>query len=35
MMLGLSSGYSEADFEIPVELLQRAEALRYDSVWTA
>jgi len=35
MKLGLSLGYSGAVLEIPVELVQRAEALGYDSVWTA
>ncbi len=35
MKLGLSLGYSGAALEIPVPLVQRAEALGYDSVWTA
>jgi F420-dependent oxidoreductase-like protein len=35
MKLGLSLGYSGAVLAIPVELVQRAEALGYDSVWTA
>jgi F420-dependent oxidoreductase-like protein len=35
MKLGVSLGYSGANLEIPVELVQRAEALGYDSVWTA
>ena len=35
MKLGLSIGYSRAQLDIPVELVQRAEALGYDSVWTA
>jgi F420-dependent oxidoreductase-like protein len=35
MKLGLSLGYSGAALTIPVELVQRAEALGYDSVWTA
>jgi F420-dependent oxidoreductase-like protein len=35
MKLGLSIGYSKARLEVPVELVQRAEALGYDSVWTA
>jgi len=35
MKLGLSLGYSGAHLNIPVELVQRAEALGYDSVWTA
>jgi F420-dependent oxidoreductase-like protein len=35
MKLGLSIGYSRAQLDIPVALVQRAEALGYDSVWTA
>jgi F420-dependent oxidoreductase-like protein len=35
MKLGLSLGYSKAKLEIPVALVQRAEELGYDSVWTA
>jgi F420-dependent oxidoreductase-like protein len=35
MKLGLSIGYSKAHIDIPVELVQRAEALGYDSVWSA
>jgi F420-dependent oxidoreductase-like protein len=35
MKLGLSIGYSRAHLDIPVELVQRAETLGYDSVWTA
>jgi F420-dependent oxidoreductase-like protein len=35
MKLGLSIGYSGAALEVPVDLVQRAEALGYDSVWTA
>jgi F420-dependent oxidoreductase-like protein len=35
MKLGLSIGYSRATLEIPVALVQRAEELGYDSVWTA
>jgi F420-dependent oxidoreductase-like protein len=35
MKLGLSLGYSRATLDVPVELVQRAEALGYDSVWTA
>ncbi|CAN5124700.1 LLM class F420-dependent oxidoreductase [soil metagenome] len=35
MKLGLSIGYSRAQLEIPVELVQRAEELGYDSIWTA
>lgn len=35
MKLGLYLGYSGAQLDIPVELVQRAEELGYDSVWTA
>lgn len=35
MKLGLSIGYSKAHLDIPVELVQQAEQLGYDSVWTA
>jgi F420-dependent oxidoreductase-like protein len=35
MKLGLHLGYSGATLRVPVELVQRAEALGYDSVWTA
>ncbi len=35
MKLGLSIGYSGAKLDIPVALVQRAEALGYDSIWTA
>ena len=35
MKLGLNIGYSGAALNIPVEQIQRAEALGYDSVWTA
>ena len=35
MKLGLSIGYSRAHLELPVKLVQRAEELGYDSVWTA
>jgi len=35
MKLGLSIGYSGAVLEVPVDLVQRAETLGYDSVWTA
>lgn len=35
MKLGLSIGYSGATYEVPVALVQQAEALGYDSVWTA
>lgn len=35
MRLGLSIGYSGATYEVPVALVQRAEALGYDTVWTA
>ena len=35
MKLGLHLGYSGANLALPVELVQRAEKLGYDSVWTA
>jgi F420-dependent oxidoreductase-like protein len=35
MKLGLMLGYSGAKMQLPVALVQRAEALGYDSVWTA
>jgi F420-dependent oxidoreductase-like protein len=35
MKLGVSVGYSGADLRLPIERVQRAEALGYDSVWTA
>ena len=35
MKLGIHIGYSKARLEVPVELVQRAEQLGYDSVWTA
>jgi len=35
MRLGLMLGYSGAHLSLPVELVQRAEALGFDSVWTA
>jgi F420-dependent oxidoreductase-like protein len=35
MKLGLSIGYSKAHLDLPVALVQRAEALGYDSVWSA
>ncbi len=35
MKLGLAIGYSRARLDIPVTLVQRAEELGYDSVWTA
>ena len=35
MKLGLSIGYSKAKLDIPVTLVQRAEELGYDSVWSA
>jgi F420-dependent oxidoreductase-like protein len=35
MKLGLMLGYSGAEMTLPVELVQRAEALGFDSVWTA
>jgi len=35
MKLGLHIGYSGAKLALPVDLVRRAEALGYDSVWTA
>jgi F420-dependent oxidoreductase-like protein len=35
MKLGLAIGYSRAQLEVPVKVVQRAEELGYDSVWTA
>ena len=35
MKLGLMLGYSGAEMKLPVELVQHAEALGFDSVWTA
>ena len=35
MKLGLMLGYSGAELNIPVKLVQLAEQLGYDSVWTA
>ena len=35
MKLGLSIGYSGAQMDLPVERVQLAERLGYDSVWTA
>ncbi|MEM7143212.1 MAG: LLM class flavin-dependent oxidoreductase, partial [Actinomycetota bacterium] len=35
MKLGLSIGYSGAKLRIPIERIQLAEHLGYDSVWTA
>lgn len=35
MKLGLMLGYSGAELKLPVELVQRAEALGFDSVWSA
>src|ERR1700750_905484 len=35
MKLGLHIGHCGAELRVPVELVQRAEALGYDSVWTA
>jgi F420-dependent oxidoreductase-like protein len=35
MKLGLSLGYSGAEMRVPVEKVQLAERLGYDSVWTA
>lgn len=35
MKLGLAIGYSGGTLDVPVALVQRAEALGYDTVWTA
>jgi len=35
MKLGIGIGYSGAKMELPLRLVQRAEELGYDSVWTA
>ena len=35
MKLGMSIGYSGAELALPMERIKRAEALGYDSVWTA
>ena len=35
MKLGLMLGYSGANLRIPIEDVQLAERLGYDSVWTA
>lgn len=35
MKLGLTIGYSGASLRLPVERIMRAEALGYDSIWTA
>jgi F420-dependent oxidoreductase-like protein len=35
MQLGLSIGYSGSSYAVPVALVQKAEALGYESVWTA
>jgi F420-dependent oxidoreductase-like protein len=35
MKLGIGIGYSGAKLALPMPLIQRAEALGYDSVWTA
>ena len=35
MKLGFTIGYSGRHLNIPMDLIQRAEALGYDSVWTA
>jgi F420-dependent oxidoreductase-like protein len=35
MKLGLHIGYSGAHYQVPVELVQKAEQLGYSSVWTA
>jgi F420-dependent oxidoreductase-like protein len=35
MKLGFSIGYSGAEMALPMEMIQQAERLGYDSVWTA
>ncbi len=35
MKLGLNVGYSGGQLDLPIKRIQRAEALGYDSVWTA
>ncbi|MCX6020220.1 MAG: LLM class flavin-dependent oxidoreductase, partial [Chloroflexi bacterium] len=35
MKLGLAIGYSGAEMRVPMERIQLAERLGYDSVWTA
>ncbi len=35
MRLGLLAGYSPAEINIPIDRIKEAEALGYDSVWTA
>ncbi|HAK61786.1 MAG TPA: LLM class F420-dependent oxidoreductase, partial [Alphaproteobacteria bacterium] len=35
MKLGLSIGYSGGRMSLPVERIQLAERLGYDSIWTA
>src|SRR5207245_1482437 len=35
MKLGISLGYSDARFRIPVAWVQRAERLGYDTLWSA
>ena len=35
MKLGISIGYSGAEMRMPIEFIKEAEALGYDSVWTA
>lgn len=35
MKLGYSVGYSGAEYRLPLEAIQHAESLGYDSVWTA
>ncbi|MBV9996403.1 MAG: LLM class F420-dependent oxidoreductase [Caulobacteraceae bacterium] len=35
MKLGIGIGYGEPHYQVPIERIQRAEALGYHSVWTA
>ena len=35
MKLGISVGYSGAEMSMPIDFVKEAEALGYDSVWTA
>ena len=35
MKLALAIGYSGATLDVPIELIQHAERLGFDSVWTA